>query len=86
MATYYNADGSISGWAEQEYDALGNRTREISYDADGNVERRGWREWEYDECGNCTKEIWYEPDGSIRYWKEYEYITLAVISEENLYD
>ena len=85
-ATYYNTDGSIIGRNEREYDAFGNRTREISYDADGKVKGSGWMEWERDEWGNCTKEIWYYPDGRIGYWRELEYITLDVVSEEDSAD
>lgn len=82
----YGESGSII--SRREYDPSENPTKETAtdYNVNGNVKGSGWLEWERDEYGNCTKEIWYEPDGSIRYWREYEYITLDVISEEDLYD
>ena len=82
----YGENGSII--SRREYDSSENPTKETAtdYNVNGNVKGSGWMEWEHDEYGNCTKEIWYKPDGSIGYWREFEYITLVVISEEDLYD
>ena len=79
----YGESGSII--SRREYDSPENPTKETAtdYNADGNVKGSGWLEWEHDEYGKLTKEIWYKPDGSIGHWREYEYITLVVIAEED---
>ena len=74
----YRADGSISGWAEKEYDAGGNRTKRVSCAADGSIS--SWMEYEYSirgihakgfiglaDLGDCylIKEVRCDADGSV---------------------
>jgi hypothetical protein len=70
----YDADGSISGWNEYEYDSAGNKVKEITYLADGIL--FNWTEYEYDSRGNLTRENIHAYDTGIEkyiYEHEYEY-------------
>ena len=64
-------DGNIASLFE--YDASGNQTKAIYYNADGSMSF--WNEFEYDSYGNEIKEIRYNADGNMRFWDEYEYDT-----------
>ena len=54
-----------------EYDSAGNEIGYVTYDENGNIERR--KECEYDANGNQTKEIYYDKDDKIQRKTEKEY-------------
>lgn len=74
---YYSNDtdmkskvGTLYYWEEYGYDANGNMSKHIVYDADGNIDN--WKEYEYDADGKLSKYIGYNPDGSIKESKTVE--------------
>lgn len=71
-------DGSFRIWLEYSYDAVGNKTRETTYENnDGETVRGRLREYEYDDAGNQTKYVEYWAEDTINDWREnaYEYDT-----------
>ena len=62
-------DGIPFRWTKYEYDANGNQTEEVSYDADGSIHCR--YEYNYDEKGNQIHKVVYNADGSV--FGRYEY-------------
>jgi hypothetical protein len=67
----YFTDGELYDYVEYEYDAFGNETQQICYNADGTLNSRGV--YEYDGAGNCTKYTCYDADGNVEYYEAYEY-------------
>ncbi len=71
----YDANGGVSSTStsryEYEYDSKGNVTKQVPYDADGNI--LGRYEYEYDSKGNVTKQVYYNADGVAGRRSEYEY-------------
>ncbi len=68
---YYNFEGGLANFYNDEYDENGNIIRSISYNADGSVL---WYDvCEYDENGNNTRSINYNADGSVDYFSDSEY-------------
>lgn len=63
-------DGS---YVEYEYDADGNKTKEINRNADGSVSK--YSENEYNANGYITKSIYRNADGSVKEYYENEYDT-----------
>ena len=82
--TYYNADGSIDYWKENEYDIAGNPTKVNFYNPSDGIFR--WDEYEYDSAGNRTKVIGYWGDGSFYYRVEDEYDSVGSLTKETTYD
>lgn len=71
-----NGDGIVDKWWEYEYDASGNKIREVLYqNKEKEVSREWLREYTYDTCGNLREYVAYLSDGSIysRDVNEYEY-------------
>ena len=71
VSKYYNADGSLGGYDEYEYDRNGIVIRRKSYNADGSL--NGYGEAEYDKNGNCIGGKYYNADGSVVSYGESEY-------------
>lgn len=81
----YSLDKSIKkGSASCDYDANGNPTKVIRYDADGNVTFH--HEYEYDANGNQTKEIRYDTDGNVKDYFEYEFDANGNQTKRIVYD
>lgn len=64
---YYN--GAIQINDGYEYDMQGNKTKYISYNADGTIER--YTIYEYDALGNIKKATGYDADGSMSQIQTY---------------
>lgn len=58
-----------------DYDTKGNRTRQTSYDRDGNISSQDI--YEYDDSGNTVKQTNYGRDGKIASIKEHKYLLLS---------
>ena len=81
---YFNADGSIDYWKENEYDSAGNQTKVNFYNPSDGIIR--WDEREYDNAGNRTKANGYYGDGSFYYRVEDEYDSAGNLTKETTYD
>lgn len=76
--TYYDPDGSVSGWREEEYDDFGNLILSAEYDAEGNIDIFEGYECdtymviypyyiyknEYDDSGNLVRQVQYDHEGN----------------------
>ena len=69
---------------KKEYDDNGNKTSEIWYDSEGNVEEIC--KYTYDDRGDMTSRTWYDTEGNVFYSWEYTYDDNGKKTSEIWYD
>lgn len=80
--TLYDTYGNIQTESEYEYDAKGNRIKEVSSGIYGG----SMRFWEYDEWGNEIRSVWCDEEGKVNTKWEYAYNAQGNLVKETHYN